>query len=186
MNDLNKTGNSENTTVNKRRSFLKKAGVTSLVLTLPSQSVWGTACTVSGNMSGNLSNPNQTGCVLKGRSPGYWHGHLGGYSALVWDDVFSGRPPFGTNTTTGAAIPVTTPIEDFLPKRKGGSKNPIRGPHNLNRHLLAAFLNADSGLYPLAGVTSYEYVAALYDEIDTLGASSSGAKDIKEAIEGTY
>ena len=76
MNEFKKTGETESSAVNKRRSFLKKAGVTSLVLSLPSQSVWGSSCTVSGNMSGNLSNPSQTGCRVTGKSPAYWRSML--------------------------------------------------------------------------------------------------------------
>lgn len=59
-----------------RRGFIKKAAVSSIIISLPSRSVWG-ACSVSGVMSGNLSqNTDRHNCdmpiIPNGRSPGYW------------------------------------------------------------------------------------------------------------------
>lgn len=65
--------------VTKRRQFIKKAGAGVAVSSLPMKSVWG-ACSVSGVMSGNLSqNGGGTGDTCGtvqmpagGRSPGSW------------------------------------------------------------------------------------------------------------------
>lgn len=65
--------------VNKRRQFIKKAGAGVAVSSLPMKSVWG-ACSVSGVMSGNLSQTGDDiggtcGDVIMpngGRSPGFW------------------------------------------------------------------------------------------------------------------
>lgn len=60
---------------NPRRQFFKKAAVGSALLTtISSRPVWAAGCTVSGEMSGNLSNPDRNDCDSKatGKSPGYW------------------------------------------------------------------------------------------------------------------
>lgn len=185
MNELNNTVKTESSTVATRRSFLRKAGVTTLVASLPTQSVWGTTCTVSGNMSGNMSSPHAT-CTLNGRSPGYWHKNSTQIASFTWQDVFGiNRAPFGTHTKTGQAIPSSTLVTEFLPWKMNGIKNPIRGPQNINRHLLAAFCNAYHGLYPLT-ISPYAYAQNLYDEIERVGAGTTASREIKEAIEATY
>lgn len=187
MSDFKQEKGSQNK-ADSRRRFLRKAGVTSLVLGLPSQSVWGTTCTVSGNLSGNVSdNHSHDNCTITGKSPGYWH-KLSRWPAeiqgFVWSDVFF-NAPFGTHADTGVAIPASTPLIDFMPQ--DGSDSPVRGTQNLNMHLVAAYLNAYTGKYPLApGVTAAAYVNDLYDEIDLVGPSSIAAADIKKAIEDTY
>ncbi|MFT7005556.1 MAG: hypothetical protein ACJAXJ_000054 [Colwellia sp.] len=60
---------------NTRRQFFKKAAIGSALLTtVSSRPVWAVGCTVSGNMSGNLSNPDRDDCTGKatGKSPGWW------------------------------------------------------------------------------------------------------------------
>ena len=182
MSEFKKTGEQADSAMNSRRGFLKKAGITSLVVSLPSQSVWagGNACTVSGNMSGNMSQNNpHYNCTLQGKSPGYYHNHLpNGFGNKTWLDIFGvGRPPFGT-------VADTTLVVDFLPS--SGGNNPNRGPFNLNRHLMAAFFNALTGRYPLSGMDAYQYIRNLWDEIDAVGETSLAAQDIKHAITATY
>lgn len=61
--------------INQRRQFFKKAAVgTALLTTISSRPVWAVGCTVSGQMSGNLSNPDREDCdaPATGKSPGYW------------------------------------------------------------------------------------------------------------------
>mgnify|MGYP003624493978 CR=1 FL=1 len=70
---------------NTRRQFFKKAAIGSALLTtVSSRPVWATAvgCTVSGQMSGNLSNPDwdECGSAATGKSPGYWKS---------WDFIFN-------------------------------------------------------------------------------------------------
>ena len=61
--DDKKTSEIENTSVVKRRSFLKKSASGAVLVSLPAQSVWG-ACSVSGAMSGNLSQ-NQAAMIVR-------------------------------------------------------------------------------------------------------------------------
>ena len=60
---------------NTRRQFFKKAAIGSaFVGTMTSRPVWAAGCSVSGQMSGNLSNPDRNDCTGKatGKSPGWW------------------------------------------------------------------------------------------------------------------
>jgi hypothetical protein len=68
-NALNKTS------TNPRRQFFKKAAVGSaFISTMASRPIWAAGCTVSGQLSGNLSNPDRNDCTGKatGKSPGWW------------------------------------------------------------------------------------------------------------------
>ena len=74
--DHKKTSEIENTSVVKRRSFLKKSASGAVLVSLPAQSVWG-ACSVSGAMSGNLSqNTGRHDCpvpnLLAGKPTEWW------------------------------------------------------------------------------------------------------------------
>ena len=57
-----------------RRSFIKKSAIAAPILvSISSRPVWGNVTSaVSGNLSGNLSQP--TGNLFNGQSPGYWQG----------------------------------------------------------------------------------------------------------------
>lgn len=83
MNEFEKSAEMDVATVNKRRSFIKKTATGAVIASLPAKSVWG-ACSVSGAMSGNLSqNADRHDCHLpnfsNGRSPGGW-GKVMGYN----------------------------------------------------------------------------------------------------------
>lgn len=84
MSDLNKSSEIEGSSVQKRRSFLKKSATGAVLVSLPAQSVWG-ACSVSGAMSGNLSqNTDRHDCTqprLAGLSPGFWKKYRVGANA---------------------------------------------------------------------------------------------------------
>ncbi len=76
MTSINGAGESarDSKIMQSRRKFIKKAAITSLVVSIPAQPVWG-RCSVSGGVSGNASLINQdcVACVLhNGRSPGFW------------------------------------------------------------------------------------------------------------------
>ena len=86
MSDLNKSSEIEGSSVQKRRSFLKKSATGAVLVSLPAQSVWG-ACSVSGAMSGNLSqNTDRHDCeepnLPAGRSPGFWSQLYGGSNGI--------------------------------------------------------------------------------------------------------
>ncbi|MEC9263386.1 MAG: hypothetical protein VYD53_18675, partial [Pseudomonadota bacterium] len=82
------------TSVTKRRQFIKKAGAGVAVSSLPMKSVWG-ACSVSGVMSGNLSQTGggageTCGTVVMpngGRSPGSW------FQGNTWTPGSNGDSP---------------------------------------------------------------------------------------------
>lgn len=78
----------QSTSNNPRRSFIKKGALgAALVTTISSKSAWAGACTVSGALSGNLSNNQLTpSCVLKGYSHGSWK-HPDGNGKNRWDFV---------------------------------------------------------------------------------------------------
>lgn len=60
---------------NTRRQFFKKAAIGSALLTtVSSRPVWAVGCSVSGQMSGNISLPLRNDCTGKatGKSPGWW------------------------------------------------------------------------------------------------------------------
>lgn len=79
-----------------RRRFIKRAIVAApFILTVASRPVWACNCTMSGQLSGNLSDGNEP-CRGQGCSPGYWknHTHMWHY-AFPPDETFS--KVFGVN-----------------------------------------------------------------------------------------
>lgn len=72
----NLDSNQENQT-NETRRKLTKAGIASVpvMLTLSSRPVWARSCSVSGQMSGNLSDANEEPCGGQGCTPGFWKTH---------------------------------------------------------------------------------------------------------------
>lgn len=154
----------------QRRGFLKKAGVLSAFAALPVRSVWGSdvkACTVSGNLS---NNPSAT-CVVTALSPGYWHGRVGPgleMEDVPWCDIFNG-PPLDF---AGANEFLCT---RFLPECDLNSPQldkKVRGPHNINRFLFCAYLNAATGRYGPLTMTAEAYANLLYNE--ALNAQANG------------
>lgn len=72
----NQNTSAEQVTVNKRRRFIKGAGIAApVVLTLSSPSVFGALC-LSQMMSGNQSHIGTGSCTL-GLSPGFWKNPVG-------------------------------------------------------------------------------------------------------------
>lgn len=67
--------------IDETRRRLAKVGIASVpvVLTLTSRPVWGSSCTISGMLSGNLSNPQEETC--EGCTPGYWGQHPNNWPA---------------------------------------------------------------------------------------------------------
>ena len=88
--------NQINEQIGSRRQFFKKAAIgTALISTVASRPVWAVGCSVSGQMSGNLSNPDIDACdaPATGKSPGYWSGWYALYDFFIqnqnieWDDM---------------------------------------------------------------------------------------------------
>ena len=75
-------------TSSARRGFLKKAAISAPILTtIAARPVWAGQCSLSGNLSNNVSNHDpSTHCFAQGYSPGGWlHGHANnnGYWAKI-------------------------------------------------------------------------------------------------------
>tara|TARA_B100000700_G_C15008215_1_gene839646 strand:+ start:503 stop:1126 length:624 start_codon:yes stop_codon:yes gene_type:complete len=178
MNKMNETTEAKNaSTPNQRRKLLSGIAAGVAVTSLSSKTAWAgstgsaTGCSVSGNLSGNLSNAcDSTSAIISGKSPGYWsnvlnksnHPHSrrvanlsGTDQNVAWSSVFDvGRSPFnGIGSSSDK-------IGDFIPHGKYNNAS-----HNeINRHLVAAYMNAKMNYYPLAsGATAESYVQGLYD-----------------------
>ena len=175
---------------NSRRKVLSGIALGIAVTSLRSKTAWAgsiggaSGSSVSGNLSGNLSNALESNVsTISGKSPGYWKNVLNKRNHRLYDA--------SANVKWGAVCGVTrapfnsiggsySKIGDFIPQ---GRYNNL--PHNeINRHLVAAYMNAKNGLYPLAtGVTAESYVTGLYDLVLN-GVYSQEA--ISESIISTY
>lgn len=146
----NQSGKKEDEAVNKRRRFIKGAGIAAPVtLTLTSPSVFGALC-LSEMMSGNASLTGPGSCVV-GFSPGAWKnpvGRIGPDSTLdAWKKTgfeygkyksglknscssYTGGTPFSDSKAFGSGD--IRPMREILDKDNGTP----------NWHLIAALLNA--------------------------------------------
>ena len=68
-----------------RRKLLKGAAALPVFLTVASRPVFARNCSVSGAISGNLSDPGKI-FECAGNTPGYWGQHPGDWDALGYDD----------------------------------------------------------------------------------------------------
>ena len=155
----------------QRRTFLKRASATTLIASLPLNSSWaaigGTGCSVSGNLSGNLS--RDCGAAgLSGMSPEWWLANLDDVQKdRMWSDIFGGsRPPFDTGRNGNTLV-----------------KNILTDTTHIDAILLAAYFNARDGLYGTLTVGPEVYVSGLYDQIINAEVTES---EMINAIESTY
>ena len=178
------------TGMNSRRQFITKAAAGGVVAALASKTAWAggssaTGCSVSGNLSGNLSQARDCSTAnVKGESPYVWKKVLYGHrsqptsqavSNFKWKDVFGmGRPPFGFSGKSDKTI------RNFLRTDKSYY-------YETNEALVVAYLNARSGLYPLPQGTNESsartYVQGLYDDINNGVFPES---DVVNAVRATY
>ena len=177
--------------MNSRRQFITKAAAGGVVAAIASKTAWAggsssaTGCSVSGNLSGNLSQARDcTAANIKGESPYTWKRVLNGQRSqptseavtnFKWKDVFDAtRPPFGFSSKSEKTI------RNFLISSRDYY-------YATNEALVVAYLNARSGLYPLPNGTSESnaraYVQGLYDDIDS-GVFREA--DVVAAVKATY
>ncbi|WP_272995470.1 hypothetical protein [Paraglaciecola agarilytica] len=163
----NKPENSKEA-VSNRRKFLVKGSAAALIVSLPAKSTWATTangCTVSGNLSGNLSQACTT-TNINGASPTAWLSASSEKSRLKgikWKNVFSTSP-------TGNEVGRNSSLYRVL---KRGSE--------IDKNLVAGYLNAEAGFYPLSvDVTPADYALMLEDE----AMNDQGA--LLEALNQTY
>lgn len=173
----NKPENSKEA-VSNRRKFLVKGSAAALIVNLPAKSTWATTangCTVSGNLSGNLSQACTT-TTIAGVSPATWLQDAKNNASLKselqsvrWETIFN-----------------TSPTGSYVTK-KGGV---VHKPHlyrvlwqgsDIDKNLVAGYLNAVYGKYPLSSdVTPEMYATMLEDE----AMKNQGA--LMDALSQTY
>jgi hypothetical protein len=141
-----------------RRNFIKKAAISApIIAAVSSRPVWATAnSAVSGNLSGNLSTPNDEIPPVNGQSPGYWQG--GQPTGKRIDDV-SGV----VQGTSFASLFYQTSIEDpaglgWTASYTNSLLTAVQDTGNQpERFAAAAYLNAASNN---AGFGGYPYSTA--------------------------
>lgn len=137
--DINsKNQTDQNTSINRRRKFLKNAMMAAPIITaVASKPVWGIEMiSLSGNLSGNLSQKSsQYGNGPVGRSPGYWaqwekitsckeshqvqgkdrlyHWHQSGYKPTDSFSAIFGTNPLGVANNLGSVMRVAGNSDSF-------------------------------------------------------------------------
>lgn len=96
-----------------RRRFIKGSSAVPILMAVQSRSVWAAGCSVSGQLSGNLSNTANNDCdgEITGRSPGYWEKWINIYNKIKKYPTYNqlvdaGKQRAFTRTGEGAAINV--------------------------------------------------------------------------------
>lgn len=157
-----------------RRKFLVRGTATALIASLPIKATWargqtGGGCMVSGTLSGNQSAVCDTTSV-NGWSPETWKNtakHNNSFKKelkrIEWSDVFTGGPD--KSYSDGKS--------NFYRLLGSGSET--------DKNLIAGYLNAKSGKYPLAvGVSAKDYALMLQEE------AGKNQIDLLNALQQTY
>ena len=159
-----------------KRRFLKKTAVGAVIATLPAKSVWG-ACSVSGALSGNLSqNTDRHDCTIPrlygGRSPGGWlnyrkniHsiftnlGEIKGQFSKDSQTYITARSCYinAVKDVMAHTLPLPAELTTVTHTVASALASNGNGSNNVFFHLAAVYLNAYFGLY---GQTYYGQVAA--------------------------
>ncbi|MDD5579526.1 MAG: hypothetical protein PHY16_09635 [Methylobacter sp.] len=142
----NKSNTKEQAAVDKRRRFIKSAGIAApVVLSLSSPSVFGALC-LSEIMSGNQSHTGTGSCAL-GQNPVYWRNPAnktawtaanfvyGNNSSATNCSAYNGGTRFNDSIAFGANALSTNPRMRELV---------CSSPTTLNAYLVAALLNAST------------------------------------------
>ena len=171
MSDFKEASEIENNSVVKRRSFLKKSATGAVLVSLPAQSVWG-ACSVSGAMSGNLSqNTDRHDCEMpmldQGQKPDFWRGvystaNFNGFNNV--DD--SNRESYRTEIkclmdSVGMAL-----ATELYPSPQSSLQATLTNSGSpLENKLAAIFLNSYFGFYGSLGQGNIQVANELVNEI---------------------
>ena len=153
----------------QRRAFLIKTSALSVVASLPLKSSWAasgnTGCSVSGNLSGNLSRDCSTASIT-GNSPSQWLSASPSDNELnnLWSSIFT-ADPFDSGNSGSDSV------------------STILATQTLDSALLAAYLNAKNGYYGSLTVSAIDYANGLYQQVST-GAVTQN--EMLAAIESTY
>lgn len=157
--ELEMTEEDADSGAHSRRAFVRRASAATFLTTVASQSVWAGQCSVSGHLSGNLSNvANSVVCTLTAYSPGAWRN---GSASELWSYVPVSRTSFffiqpgGTGygvfpyPYSNNEVPITLNFEQALKNGGGGWE----------RQAAAAWLNAKLWEYATANCTNLNSLA---------------------------
>ena len=159
-----------------KRRFLKKTAVGAVIATLPAKSVWG-ACSVSGALSGNLSqNTDRHDCTIPGlyggRSPGGWLNYRDNIHSIfselgrIKDQYHHSSQTYrdakscyinAVEDVMGHTLPLPSELTTVTHTIASGLASNGTGDNNVFFHLAAVYLNAYFGLY---GPAHYGQAAA--------------------------
>lgn len=145
-----------------RRKFLTKTGAGLIIASMPAKSVWG-ACSVSGALSGNLSqNTARHDCEMPplsgGRSPGGWKNlskkNIDSYFTQLkkikkskrYDDTVKKYLSF-IDMVKSQTLPLPSELTTVNYTINGGLASNGQGDNNVFYHLSAVYLNAYFGFY---------------------------------------
>lgn len=190
-----------------RRSLYKASLAAPVILSAASRSAWGTEfCSISGFMSGNLSQPGGEDCSGVGCTPGFWKNNYipwvcagynpgtckkkvnGTYTVVPLLECHGGNPVIEASTgntwgdmfscppPSGYDFTSATPLITILQSTGNGSDG--LNDFNLPQHAVAAVLNA-SCLGEDYGPSPAEVIAAVCDVL------SSGDVIRQEAFKNT-
>jgi hypothetical protein len=184
--DNEKSSVAENSSGIARRKFLVKSSATALIASLPIKTTWAQnagGCMVSGTLSGNQSAVCNSVSV-EGFSPERWLADAEADSTLReqleninWFTVFAGYPD-----RTYRNKPHLHNFYHMLRTELNKNNRP-RGGSSRDRHLIAGYLNAHTGKYPLAaGVSPENYARYLEEEANKPGRETA----LIEALQATY
>ena len=163
-----------------RRRFIKRAIIAApFILTVTSRPVWACNCTMSGQLSGNLSDGDEP-CGGQGCSPGFWKNK--GYTDNLWHYEFPpeklffevfGVDPFGTDPS----------LHDVISKYVDPEpKEPL--VEVLGFHAVAALQNAATAVsFELTVYDVIEMVASAYTSWESTG-NKSYLNGVKTYLDG--
>ncbi len=158
-----------------RRRLAKAALAAPVLMSIPGRQVFAAGnCTLSGDLSGNVSAHSTSCTMVYGRSPGYWKTHTGllDPAAVTFQSIF-GSSKFGSLTflqvielAEGACAGGASPPYDAycgLPEVE----------RQLARHAVAAYLNAHES--ENGGIVAPGYYFSTTQVVDLYMAVESGA-----------
>ena len=154
-----------------RRRFIKRAIIAApFILTVTSRPVWANTCTISGQMSGNLSDQNYD--CGEGCSPGFWKKHEEEWMGYSPADTYGGI--FGVSFLLGDLT-----FHNVFSLCKGGVTD---GHLQLAFHAVAALLNAAHTavefIYEPSQVISY--VWRVYNDSSSLPPGYNTVEGLKD------
>ena len=189
-NEINEELDSTEKMVDKKRRSVTKAGIVApVVLTLASKSAlgvtWDGRCSISGNMSGNASHPDEGTC--EGYTPGYWKNHPASWSVTGYVPAScttgtsgqygkckkggeDGKYIATTGTTFGSAFGIDTCNRSTLEQDNTSMIiliDDVPANWTLHAHAVASLLNAASGINfgnTVADVKAWWHDCTILDE----------------------